>query len=87
MRVGTEHERADREHNEKLAEAILSDPAADNYAIACDLVGWRLTPQSPVLAGERWPLLSRLPLCPSWCMPVAEQGADVRRGQAMAACD
>jgi hypothetical protein len=37
VRVGTEHERADREHNEKLAEAILSDPAADNYAIACDL--------------------------------------------------
>ena len=34
VRVGTEHERADREHNEKLAEAILSDPAADNFAIA-----------------------------------------------------
>jgi hypothetical protein len=37
------------------------------------------------LASEKRPLVGNVPLCPSWAASVAEQDADVRRGQAVAA--
>jgi hypothetical protein len=79
VRIGTEHEKADREYNTRLAEALLSSRQADDFAIAVDLVDWRLTPRAPVLAGEKWPLLSNSPLVPDWCAPVAEQEHQVAR--------
>ena len=49
--------------SDALAEALLSSDLADDFAVACDLVGWKLVP----LDGHSEPLLNRLPLCPSWC--------------------
>ncbi len=85
VRIGSEHERADRQFNEELAERLLSDPAADDFCVAVDLCGWQLTPQSPQLAGEKWPLVGSAPLCPDWAMSVAEQERDIRKSIAIAA--
>jgi hypothetical protein len=78
-RVG--HERADTDHNEMLAERLLSDPATDDYVIAFGVLGWRLVGPH----GERWPMQMRTVLIPDWAVSVAEQDADVRRCQAVAA--
>jgi hypothetical protein len=85
VRIGTEHEKADRDHNERLAEALLCAAAADDFAIAVDLVGWQLVPQDATLAGDKWPLLERKPLVPQWCKPITEQDRDVQRDLAVAA--
>jgi hypothetical protein len=75
------HERSDREHNERLAERLLSDPATDDYLIAFDQLGWRLVGPN----GERWPMVSREVLTPSWCISVAEAERDAYRGASVVA--
>jgi hypothetical protein len=75
------HERSDREHNERLAERLLSDPATDDYVIAFGVLNWRLVGPS----GERWPMIERTVLVPDWCISIAEQDRDARRGAAIVA--
>ena len=77
--------RADIEHNERMAEALLNDPATDDYVVALDVVGFKIVAQSPALASERWPLLGRVPLVPDWAISVADQERDVRHAQRIAA--
>jgi hypothetical protein len=80
-RTGREgFEKEDRAFNERLAEALLSDPRIDDVVIAFGVLNWRLIGPS----GERWALLERTVLVPSWCISVAEAEADARRGAAVA---
>jgi hypothetical protein len=76
------HEREDIEHNERLAEALLTSSVAGDLCLALDALGYRIVRQDG--RAERWSLLTHKPVCPSWCTSVAEQQADVRRGKAIA---
>ena len=42
VRTGTPFEKADRAHNDKMAERLLNTPLADEFIIAFDLCGWKL---------------------------------------------
>jgi hypothetical protein len=73
--------REDRAHNERLAERLLVDEATDDYVIAFGVLGWRLSGPN----AERWPMIARTVLVPSWCISIAEQDRDARRGAAVVA--
>jgi hypothetical protein len=79
-------EKQDLAFNESLAERLLAGEAADDFAIALDQCGFKIVPQSPALASEKWPLTCRDVLVPSWCVSVAESDAQARAG-AHVACD
>ena len=82
VRIGTPFEKSDIEYNSKLAERLLCSAFADDFAIALDLVGFKIVP----LAGPlyRWALTEAVPasLCPSWCVNVREQEATITSGMA-----
>ncbi len=49
--------------------------------MAVDLVGFRIVPREGV---DRWPIVARSPLNPSWAASVAEQERHVQRSVAVA---
>jgi hypothetical protein len=78
VRVGTEFEKADREHNRKLAEELLTQEG-DDFALAVSLIGWKLTPAEPGRT-EKWPLVGRTVFdVPAWCASIAEQEREIQQ--------
>ena len=69
--------RVAEQSRERLAEALLQSVEADDYVVAFDIIGWQLVPQDG--HAERWPLVGRAPLTPSWALSLAEQERIVRR--------
>jgi hypothetical protein len=82
--TGSPTEQLDRAFNERLAERLLCSAFADDFAIALNLVGFKIVP----LAGPLypWPMTEAVPpsLCPSWCMNVKEQQRIIADGLAEA---
>jgi hypothetical protein len=74
------HEKEDQAFNEHLADKVLCAEAVDDVVIALDQIGWRIVNDS----GERWPMICRNTLTPSWCISIAEQDRDARYGAAIA---
>jgi hypothetical protein len=74
------HEKEDRAYNENLADKLLSDPKIDDTIIALGLLGWKLTGPG----SERWPMVERTVLVPSWALSVAEQDREALRGARIA---
>jgi hypothetical protein len=77
VRVGTVHEKADRDHNERLAEAVLTDPVTDCVAVALDLCGWQIAPRDG--RPEPWPLHQNSALVPDWCISITAQETAISR--------
>jgi hypothetical protein len=75
------HEREDIAHNEMLAERLLSDPTCDDFAIALDQIGFRIVGSND----ERWVMLDRRVLTPSWAVSVDQAERDAKRGAAVVA--
>jgi hypothetical protein len=80
QKVREGHEAEDRRRNETLAERVLSDPACDDFCIALDQVGFRIVGPN----GEKWTMLDRRMLTPSWAVSVDEAERDARAGAAVA---
>jgi hypothetical protein len=75
------HEKEDRAYNEDLAEKLLSGPAVDDIVIALGVLQWTVTgPQ-----GEKWMMLERRVLTPSWAVSVAQAEHDAYHGAHVAA--
>jgi hypothetical protein len=74
------HEKEDRAFNEHLGDKLLCNEAVDDFVIAWGVLGWKLIGPN----GERWPMLCRCVLVPSWAISVAEQDRDARAGAAIA---
>jgi hypothetical protein len=74
VRLGTQFEKGDRAANEALAVEVLDSALADDFAIALDLVRWRLTNGK----GARRPMHAPHPLTPEWAVATKEEDAASR---------